>query len=128
MSLDMFEQAGFEALEANDVGRALRLLRLRDDIAGMFIDIKIGMGGDGLPLGRGCKKLRPHLALLFTSGRQAPDLASLPQRARFIGKPFNLNTAVILMKDLIAEEQHILLHQCHNGEGADGKPAGQRPL
>jgi CheY-like chemotaxis protein len=85
---DMVHDLGFETLEAANADDAISLLESRSDIMTVFTDIQMPGSMDGLQLVAVVRDRWPPIALLVTSGRQAPPDSALPHGARFVSKPY----------------------------------------
>jgi DNA-binding NtrC family response regulator len=93
---DALEDAGFIVLEAASVLEAVGLLGRYDDVAAVFTDVDMPGGLNGLDLARlvdGCSRA---IGIVVTSGRNVPT-QSLPGRAHFLPKPYNLDVAVSMI-------------------------------
>lgn len=84
------QDAGFEVLDAPDAATALRLVRSRTDIAVLFTDVQMPGGIDGIELARMVHALRPDIRILVTSGGLKLCDADLPDHARFVPKPYEV--------------------------------------
>jgi CheY-like chemotaxis protein len=67
--VDALSDGGFEVVEAADAKEALTLVCDRDDIAAMLTDINLPGGSDGFALARAARVIRPHLPVVYASGR-----------------------------------------------------------
>lgn len=87
MACAMFEEAGFEVIEAATAALGLRYLHERaDEIAAAFIDIRTPGPMDGSVLADEVARAWPHMALIVTSGEDPSD--PLPRGAVFLPKPW----------------------------------------
>jgi two-component system, response regulator PdtaR len=84
------QDAGFEVLDAPDAATALKLVRERRDIAVLFTDVQMPGGMDGVELARIVHTLRPDIRILVTSGGLKLRDADLPDHARFVPKPYEV--------------------------------------
>ncbi|MBD0291278.1 MAG: response regulator [Thermoleophilia bacterium] len=82
------ELEGYRVVEAADA-RELEDVVGRDDVAGVFLDIRLGEA-DGVALARRMRKERPGLRVVFLSGsvERADSLGELAEG--FLAKPFSL--------------------------------------
>jgi two-component system, response regulator PdtaR len=87
--VDALEDAGFEVLEAEHAEAALGVLQSHAArVHVLFTDIQMPGTMDGLALAHHTAKNWPKIALLFTSGRPRPHQRTLPERSRFLAKPY----------------------------------------
>lgn len=100
--VDTFEDEGFRVYEAAHADEALTILRARPDIQAVITDVEMPGGSmDGFALARRVRDVAPHLAVLITSGRQAPKPGDLPEGMHFVAKPFHTATLVQLLRSLL---------------------------
>ena len=85
------QDAGFEVLDAPDAETALQLVRSRTDIAVLFTDVQMPGAMDGIALARMVHALRPDIRILVTSGGLKLCDADLPNDARFVPKPYEVD-------------------------------------
>jgi two-component system, response regulator PdtaR len=84
----LLEEHGYSVAEAENADIALKLLERRPDVRLLFTDIQMPGKWDGMDLARQVHERRPHVLLLITSGRQRPHDAEIPDRGRFLSKPY----------------------------------------
>jgi CheY-like chemotaxis protein len=89
MVSELFEDEGFEALEASDADQALRILAERDDVALLFTDVEMPGSLDGYALARWVHANRPAVKTMIVSGRALPRSGDVPEGAAFVGKPYD---------------------------------------
>jgi CheY-like chemotaxis protein len=94
MAIDMFEQAGFDVLEADNGADAARTIAELDFIDGLFIDIAMPGTMNGLELARIACELHPQAIVLLVSSQKPPAAKDLPGCAQFVAKPYD--TAAVL--------------------------------
>ncbi len=86
-------QLGYVVYQANDVDTALSLLAAHPETRLVFTDIVLPGRRDGLELAAEVKRLRPDVALLFTSGHASGAIERLEDfPARLIDKPYQRHT------------------------------------
>ena len=88
-SIEMFEEAGYEAVYASNADDAIRILEERSDIALVFTDIQMPGSMDGLKLAAAVRNRWPPIRLIVASGRFNPKPDELPDGAVFLPKPFD---------------------------------------
>lgn len=86
---DMVEDAGFEAVVANNADEAVRLLESRADIRIVFTDIDMPGSMDGLKLAAAIRKRWPPIKIIVTSGYRTPEVDALPADALYFPKPYS---------------------------------------
>jgi CheY-like chemotaxis protein len=89
MVIDLFEDEGFEALEAADADQALAIFARRDDVALLFTDVEMPGSIDGYALARWVHLHRPDVKTIVVSGRTLPRAGDIPDGAAFVGKPYD---------------------------------------
>ena len=100
-TVDLVEDAGFNAVEAVDADEALRVLEGRSDIALMLSDIQMPGSMDGLKLAHEVHARWPAIKIVLVSGQIRPSDAETPEDSRFFGKPLS-------DRDMIAELQGMI--------------------
>lgn len=85
---------GFLVIEAADVAEGLEMMESHDDISILFTDISMPGGRDGLHLAEQVRRQRPEVALIVTSGCDAPADGRLPPGAAFLAKPYTAHGLV----------------------------------
>lgn len=94
--------AGFEVLEAGDAESALGMVAANADLVALLTDINLP-GADGFALARAARRLRPHLPVVYASGRhREPDRKRALPDAPFLAKPFSLACALATLDRAIA--------------------------
>jgi CheY-like chemotaxis protein len=102
MAVDLFEQAGFDVLEAENGADAARTIIELETIDGLFIDIAMPGPMNGLELARIAYELHPEAIVLLVSSKSPPTAADLPGCAQFMAKPYD-STAVLRMFELLPQ-------------------------
>ena len=102
-AVESFEEAGFEVLEAADADEAMCILLLHwSDIRALFTDVTMPGGSyDGLGLAFRVSASWPAISLLITSGNTV-NAEQVPQKARFMSKPYAGNHAVGHVREMMA--------------------------
>ncbi|MGI3904179.1 MAG: response regulator [Janthinobacterium lividum] len=89
-AMDILEQAGFQVLDAEDAATALELLKTRHpEISLLFTDVQMPGELDGFALARRVAASWPHISIVVASGHVKPGPGMMPDKARFVGKPFS---------------------------------------
>lgn len=100
-AVQMLEEAGFAAVEANNADDAIRILDLRSDIRAVFTDINLPGTLDGMRLARLVRRRWPPIHLILTSGLVSPKEGELPANGRFIRKPYETEHVIATIRDLL---------------------------
>ena len=105
MAVDIVEDAGFEALAAATADEALAILEARaDDVRLVFTDIQMPGSMDGLGLAHAVRDRWPPVALIVTSGRCSIGANDLPDRGRFIAKPYDVYALSQVFQEMAGAE------------------------
>jgi CheY-like chemotaxis protein len=104
MAVDVFEDEGFEVLEAPTAPAALALMEKRADVAALFTDIDMPGGMNGLELAAVVHRRWPQVALVVTSGVFRPAAGELPGGGVFLPKPYKISAPARVMRDLLARK------------------------
>src|SRR5690606_30496067 len=91
--------AGFSVIEVPDAEQALEALETRHAIGLVFTDVELAGEIDGFELASRIKADWPHIPVLVTSGRAAPDRNSADT---FIPKPYDTAAVVSQARELAA--------------------------
>lgn len=87
-AVDMVEDAGFDALQADNADAAILLLEEHSDIRIVFTDIEMPGSMNGVELANCVRDRWPPIEIIITSGRLAADDIILPSRSVFLSKPY----------------------------------------
>jgi CheY-like chemotaxis protein len=105
MAVDIVEDAGFEALAAATADEALAILEARaDDVRLVFTDIQMPGSMDGLRLAHAVRDRWPPVELVVTSGRCSIGENDLPDRGRFIAKPYDVHALSQVFQEMAGAE------------------------
>jgi len=90
-TVDMLEQLGFTALEAEDGPQALAILTADDGVAVLLTDLGLP-GMNGRQLVEEALKLRPGIKVIIASGysTEAEEATALKGRVTYLTKPFEM--------------------------------------
>jgi two-component system, response regulator PdtaR len=101
--VDALEDAGFEVMEAEHADAALDILQVHAArIHVLFTDIHMPGAMDGLALAHHTAKNWPKIALLITSARPRPHQLSLPEKSRFLAKPYRHDHVIRHIREVAA--------------------------
>ena len=100
---EALRDAGLEVMEAEHAEAALSVLEHHAArVHVLFTDIQMPGSMDGLALARHISENWPEIALLITSARPQPDRAMLPEKSRFLAKPYHHSHVVRHVRELAA--------------------------
>jgi CheY-like chemotaxis protein len=86
----ILEDAGFRVLEAGTGDEAIGILeREAQNVILLFSDVEMPGATDGFALARHAAEHWPWIEIVIASGQRQPDHGDRPEKATFIGKPFN---------------------------------------
>lgn len=88
-AIQLLTDAGFRVIEAGNADEAISILEERRDIRVVVTDIQMPGSMDGLKLAATIRDRWPPIALIVTSGRLVVQPQELPERGRFLAKPYN---------------------------------------
>ena len=98
-----FKDDGFDVIEARDAAEALEVLEnLSLSIAALYSDINMPGSLDGLGLASCVRRRWPHLGIVLASGRVRPTAMDLPERCRFLSKPYELADVVTCVRSVLS--------------------------
>jgi CheY-like chemotaxis protein len=101
-AVDLVEEAGFQAIEANNADEAVRLLEARNDIRIVFTDIDMPGSMDGLKLAAAVRHRWPPISIIVVSGHRKPESKELPIGSIFFSKPYPHDDVIATLKQLAA--------------------------
>lgn len=91
---DILEDAGFRCYSADVAHDAVALLVDRaETVTLLFSDVEMPSAMDGFALARHVDAHWPHSEIVIASGRINPQAGDMPEKATFLGKPFNARMA-----------------------------------
>ena len=102
MVIDLFEDEGFEVLEAANADQALNIFGERDDVALLFTDVEMPGSIDGYALARWVHSNRPAVKTMIVSGRALPRAGDVPEGAAFVGKPYDHDDVMRRVQTMMA--------------------------
>lgn len=99
----MLRDAAMRVIEVGTVEAATDALDADPDLHVLVVDIELqGEPLSGLTFSKAVAARWPDVVMLIVSGRGTPDADVLPQGARFVAKPFEPETLVGAVRDLVA--------------------------
>jgi CheY-like chemotaxis protein len=87
--VDFVEEAGYEAVAAENADGAIQILESRLDIRIVFTDVDMPGSMNGIKLAQAIRGRWPPVHLIITSATRAKAY-DLPERGVFISKPYRL--------------------------------------
>ena len=104
--MDILEEAGFRVLEAEHGDEAYELLKARHpDVTLLFTDVQMPGTLDGFALARKVALSWPHISLVVASGHVRPEPGIMPDKAKFIAKPFSVEVVHSHLQELLPETE-----------------------
>jgi CheY-like chemotaxis protein len=88
-AIETLREAGFHVIEAANADEAISILETHPDIRVVVTDIQMPGSMDGLKLAATIRDRWPPIALIVTSGRVSVQQRDLPERGRFLPKPYS---------------------------------------
>ena len=103
-AMDILEQAGFQVLDAQHGDAALDLLEVRHpEVVLLFTDVQMPGELDGFALARSVAASWPHISIVVASGHVKPKPGMMPDKARFIGKPFSATMVHAHLQEILPD-------------------------
>ena len=97
----VIEDAGFDVVEAGSADEAIEILQACKDIRIVFTDIEMPGSMDGLKLAHAIRDRWPPIELILTSGKHRLEAGHLPERGKFLSKPYDQNALVASIRMFI---------------------------
>jgi CheY-like chemotaxis protein len=92
LAVAIAEDGGFEALSAASADEAIGILESRSDVRLVFTDVNMPGSMNGLRLAHAVRGRWPPVELLVTSALGNITTKDLPERGRFLAKPYDADT------------------------------------
>ena len=99
---EVFDDAGFEVVEANDGDAALAILGSGVPIDAIVTDIRMPGTVDGLALRRKVEQRWPNIKMIVTSGHMVVERTELSENHVFVPKPYQFLELVRQVENLLA--------------------------
>jgi two-component system, response regulator PdtaR len=90
MAVFVAEDSGFEVLSAATADEAIKILKSRSDVRLVFTDVNMPGSMDGLKLAHAVRRRWPPVELLVTSAFSNIMAEDLPERGRYLAKPYDV--------------------------------------
>jgi CheY-like chemotaxis protein len=91
-AVSVAEDSGFEALSAASADEAIGILESHSDVLLVFTDVNMPGSMNGLRLAHAVRGRWPPVELLVTSALGNITARDLPERGRFLPKPYDVAT------------------------------------
>jgi CheY-like chemotaxis protein len=101
LAVEVVEEAGFVALEADNADEAVLLLESHSDIALLFTDIGMPGSMDGLKLAHTVRDRWPPTKILVVPGNVRVQPSELPSNSCFVGKPYQTAEMAAELRSLV---------------------------
>jgi len=99
---DSLEEAGFDVFEAANAAEALDILQRHAHIHALFTDVDMPGSMDGLKLAAHVRDRWPPIKIIVTSGHRKVAEEMLPDPGRFLAKPYNPQSVITWIHELVA--------------------------
>lgn len=106
LAVDIVEEAGLAAIEANDADEAIEILEQRADIGIVFTDVNMPGSMSGTELATRIRDRWPPIQLVVTSGKRHVGPEQLPAGAVFVSKPYDIDDIVNTLQRLTPQNLH----------------------
>ena len=103
VAVSVAEESGFEVLSAATADEAIGILESRSDIRLVFTDVHMPGSMDGLRLAHAVRGRWPPVELLVTSALGNVTAKDLPERGRFLPKPYNAATLLRVLQQMAGD-------------------------
>jgi len=101
LTCELFEAAGFVALQADGTLAAVHVLETRDDVGLVVSDLAMPSHHDGIALVELVRKRWRPVKLLVITGNLTASRCELPRDAHLFFKPFNDHVLLKAAEDLL---------------------------
>ena len=102
----ILEDAGFQVLEADHGDAAYEMLKTKHpEVVLLFTDVQMPGTLDGFALASRVAVSWPHIRIVVASGHVNPGPGMLPEKARFIAKPFSADIVRTHVREMLHYDQ-----------------------
>ena len=105
LTVHIMEQAGFEAVQAENADEAVAILETRSDIAVLFTDIDMPGSMDGVKLAHAVRNRWPPIKIIVVSSRVIDR--DLPTDSHFYVKPYHAEKVMSEICSLLGREREL---------------------
>lgn len=88
-AVEVAQEAGFDVISVGTGDDAIAVLEERADVCLVFTDVNMPGSMDGIKLARAVRERWPPVELIVTTGRGYIEMEDLPERGRFLAKPYD---------------------------------------
>ncbi|KLK90749.1 hypothetical protein AA309_23865 [Microvirga vignae] len=103
LAVDVFEEEGFEVIEAPSADYALTVLTAREDVNVLFTDVDMPGQLNGLELADAAKAMYPQIVVIVVSGKLPSGFSGVAPEARFMPKPYRMTNVIQMIRHTMAE-------------------------
>ena len=104
IAMEILEEAGFQVLGAHHGDAAYAMMEERhSEVVLLFTDVQMPGTLDGFALARAVSASWPHVSIVVASGHAKPEPGQMPQKARFIGKPFGAKVVHEHLREILPD-------------------------
>ena len=103
-NVDILHEAGFRVVDANDADEAFEILKRRSDVSVVLTDVDMPGSMNGFEFARLVAQGWPEVGVLVISGKTRPGQGDLPPRGAFLPKPYDPETLVNALRDVVQTE------------------------
>lgn len=102
-AVDLVEEAGFKAVEADNADEALAILQSGEPIHGVFTDIDMPGSIDGVGLANVVREQWPGIVILVASGKRRVSDVQLPAGALYFPKPYDAKSIIQTLEERLPD-------------------------
>jgi CheY-like chemotaxis protein len=107
LAVEALADEGFVTIEANSAADALAVCKANPEAVDvLFTDIRMPGSMDGLQLACRVRERWPWISVLVASGNIFVRPDELPDGAKFLPKPYDMQRVIGVMRDLVAASAH----------------------
>jgi CheY-like chemotaxis protein len=99
---DSLQDVGFLVFEAANSAEAIAILMEHEEIRLVFTDVDMPGSMDGIMLAAYIHDRWPPLKIIVTSGYRRVTQDDIPAESRFFSKPYDIDTVVRSMHEMLA--------------------------
>jgi CheY-like chemotaxis protein len=101
VAVEIAKDAGFDVVSAATADEAIAILEERPEVRLVFTDVTMPGSMDGMKLARAIRDRWPPVELVVTSARGSIQIEDLPERGRFVAKPYDAHTLTRTFRDMV---------------------------
>ena len=98
---DIIKKAGCDVIEACNADEAIEILETHNDISIVVTDVAMPGSMDGVRLAATIRDRWPPIELILTSGKVRLPSQWLPERGKFLAKPYPPQHLVAAVKEFV---------------------------